>query len=106
MLNKLTAGSWGRRSGFSSGYAVLEGCPTVAAVSQERKDVLEMLSEMSREAGLLGGVFGVLDCFFELAKDPAFDAARWLPYVLCVSFVVAGSGIVVERIRPIRPARS
>ena len=66
----------------------------------KKRDVLDLVGELTREAGMLGGVFGALDAWREAAKTtPEFDPVSWFGYVLVAATVLVVSGIVIEQHR-------
>lgn len=69
------------------------------ATEPQRKHVLEMLGEATRDAGILIGVFGYLDGYARATTDA--DRLSWLLYVTFWTVVLLGSGIAVERSRPV-----
>lgn len=63
----------------------------------DKKTAREMIGELTRDAGLLTGVFGLLDGYLlpgERRRSPGITAG----IVLC-SVVVMGIGIFIERRR-------
>lgn len=60
-----------------------------------------MIAELLREAGLLFGVFGVLDALMVLwTKDERIDFRSWMLVVNLVTWVLIISGILLEMLRP------
>ena len=67
----------------------------------ERKHTLEMIGEFCREAGVLVGVFGFLDKFL---RQAGADVPFWelAVGITMTSIVLVGTGIWIERKRPIK----
>jgi hypothetical protein len=79
----------------------------------DRKDWLDMIAADMREAGLLFGVFGVLDALIHLGQHVDAEGSPvpqtttfpalgpWLAFVGVVAASLIVSGMWMERVRPI-----
>ncbi len=65
-------------------------------MSTERKSVLQMAAELTREGGVLVGVFG----FLEGALKDNTPSAFWFLKVALVSLTMMAVGVLAERFRP------
>ena len=64
----------------------------------EPKRVGEMLGEFCREAGVLVGVFGVLDGY--LHEEVTKARPLWMVVVIACSMALLTLGMIIERKRP------
>jgi hypothetical protein len=77
----------------------------VTVVNTPRKAVLEMVADSIREAGILVGVFVMLDSVIFQTRELRISQTPTPPNVLALwitaaTIVLVGTGMILERIRP------